>query len=691
MTSQRLEPQPGGREVVAAALFFAALTVLMTWPQAVHLGDRVGDLWDAKQNAWILDWDFRQTFRDPANLFQAPIFHPARYALAFSENLYGGALFGFPLRAAGVSILANYNAVFLFSMAFSGWAAWLLARYVTGDGLASLLAGLIYAFVPWRFSQLPHINMQFGGFLCLLFLFLLRYLDGGRRRDLVLFAACFAGNLLSTFHYGLFSGFLLAVVLVVEASASREARRRVPGVILAAGAATLLCAPFLIPYTKAAKLYGMRRSLEEMREFSARPSDFLAAGNSNRLYGRMTQRWERIEGDLFPGVLPLVLAAGAAVALRRSPSARRCVLLVGVGLAGVVVAAGANLPVYRLLFERVGSVFRAIRVPSRAIILSHAALGVLAAWGLSLATRRLGRGARIAVVVAAFALVTVEYRAFPLELYPYDSGPLAAYEWTRSLGAEEVVVELPLGFPYDCEAMLRQAEHGKPIVNGHQSYFPPAYQRLTADMRGRPIPATVWDQIESLGATLAIFHHQDEPSYDRVRYRRLLREGLAAGRVTPVREFLEPGGRTYALRLGGARTASAPASDPEARRSLERLLASSDADAAPPTGLLHAPAEGQAVAPGFWAFGWAVDDSGIAAIEVVTESGVSAPVALRQKFPGVDRTFPTLPGTDLAGYGFMVPPLPPGPHTFKITFVGNDGGRTEISKRIVITAPAPKP
>src|SRR5262249_39160310 len=204
-TNRSRAPRP--LDPLLAAVFFLAVTALMTWPHAAHLGDRMNDLWDAKQNAWILHWDFWQTFHDPGNLFQAPILHPARYALAFSENLYGGAIFGFPLLALGTPVVANYNAVFLFSMAFSAWAAWLLARYVTGDGFAALLAGIVYAFVPWRFAQLPHINMQLGGFLCLLLYFLLKSLDRGRLRDLVLFAVCFAGNLLSTFHYGLFSGF----------------------------------------------------------------------------------------------------------------------------------------------------------------------------------------------------------------------------------------------------------------------------------------------------------------------------------------------------------------------------------------------------------------------------------------------------------------------------------------------------
>ena len=73
--------------------------------------------------------------------------------------MYGAALFGFPLLAAGASLLANYNAVLLLGMCLSAWSAWLLARYVTGDALASLVAGVIYGFLPYKISQLAHFHM----------------------------------------------------------------------------------------------------------------------------------------------------------------------------------------------------------------------------------------------------------------------------------------------------------------------------------------------------------------------------------------------------------------------------------------------------------------------------------------------------------------------------------------------------
>ena len=680
-------PRAPARDPILAALFFVVVTVLMTWPHAAHLADRMNDLWDAKQNAWILHWDFWQTFHDPANLFQAPILHPARYSLAFSENLYGGAIFGFPLLALGAPVVASYNAVLLFSMAFSAWAAWLLARDVTGDGLAALLAGLVYAFVPWRFAQLPHLNMQLGGFLCLLLLFLLRYLDHGRSRDLVLFGVCFAGNMLSTFHYGLFSGFLIAVVLACEAvSGGREERRRMPKVVAALAVATLACAPFLIPYTITSRIYGMKRTIGEVDFYSARAQDFLSAGWQNRLYGAVTKKWMRGEGDLFPGILPVVLAAGgvAGAALRRRRD-RRAWTFLAVGVVGLIVCLGTRTPVYRFLFRDVGSVFRAIRAPIRAIVLCHIALGVLGAWGLSLATRRLGRGARIATVALALIAVGFEYRAFPLQLYEYDPSPTAVDRWLRARSPEETgaILEWPIGMPYDSETMLRQAAHRKVLVNGHQSYYPPAYQRLVRDLRARAVAPEIWDEIARFDAGTLVFHSGRAPLYERVPFRTFLRGGLEQGRLRLWKSAGDPDGQAFVFRLGPGEASA----DAGSRRDLEALMSLSDADYAPPTGMIHLPAESQTVPPGFWVHGWAVDDSGIARVEGATElgpAGATVEARIGTPWPGLTSFYPDLPGADRGGWGFPIPPVPPGPHTLRVTLVGNDGGKTVLERKIVV-------
>ena len=306
------------REVLAAAGIFLLATVALTWPQASRLGRGLGDLWDAKLNAWIFHWDYHQTFRDPLRLFHANIFHPAKYTLAFSENMWGAALFGFPLFAAGASTTFVYNFLFLLGMFLSALGAWALARHVTGDPAASLLAGLVYAFVPWRLSQIPHIQFQWGPFLPLLLLFLLRFLDGGRRRDAVLFGVFFAWNALTNVHYALFSGILVAVVLTWETILAGwgALASRVRASLLAVAVAALVVLPFYVPYARAAKLYGMRRSYGEMAFYSARPSAFLVPGGQNKLWAPLTQRFGRPEGELFPGVIPVALAVYGLVALR---------------------------------------------------------------------------------------------------------------------------------------------------------------------------------------------------------------------------------------------------------------------------------------------------------------------------------------------------------------------------------------
>ena len=445
----------------------------MTWPQAAHLGDGAADLLDAKLSAWILHWDFVQTLRDPLNLFQAPILYPARYVLAFSENLYGAAVFGFPLLAAGASAFFNYNAVLLLGMFLSALCAWALARYVTGDPLASLAAGVVYGFLPYKLSQLPHIHMEWGPFLCLVFLYLLRYLDGGRRRDAILLSVFFAWNFIACIQYAFFTAFLVAVALLMEGATGGPQRgRRIAGALAAMAVAGVACLPFAIPYAKASHLYGMRRSVGEMTFFSATPGYFLSAGPRNKLYGPLTAAWRGNEGDFFPGLLPVALAAVAIAGLRRgrgdstAPRVsrrrlraarafdvaivlllacwvlvrvhphlrigplslgdsgrvqvfltaaalarlalafpghgryasladffrrcgldRRALLLLVVAATGVVVCLGGHTPYYRFLFQSFGSIFRAIRVAARGVVLFQVALAVLAAWGLSLWTR----------------------------------------------------------------------------------------------------------------------------------------------------------------------------------------------------------------------------------------------------------------------------------------------------------------
>lgn len=773
-----------GRETALAALFFLAATVLMTWPQAVHLGDALSDLGDAKLNARILQWDYRQTLRDPANLYQLDFFHPARYVLAFSENLWGVSLFGFPLLAAGASPLLNYNVLLLAGMFLSALSAWALARYVTGDAVAAAVAGLVYAFVPWRFSQLPHLQHQWGGFLCLLLLFLLRYLDHGARRDQVLFGVCFAWNALSNVHYAVFSGFVVVVTLALFAAERRPGRgERLLGAILAGVAGALVFVPFALPYRRVEELYGMKRYLGEMLTYSGRWSYFLSAGEKNRAWGPLTAAWRAPEGDFFPGLAALGLAVAALAAARRPstggpaeplsparlraaraagilivlaaagwlaagshPNVRlgplsvgdpgrvlvwmtalvvvglviafpfraryanvgdwfrrsavppRLVLFAALGVVGVLVALGGHTPYYRFFFQSFGQVFRAIRAPSRGIVLFDLALAVLAAWGLALLLRGRRRRARVLWTGAAVAVLVTEYRAFPLELHPVEARAPAVYRWLAGLELPGAVVEWPLGLVYDFDYVFRQAQHQQPLLNGYSGFFPSSYVELEIELKKRPIPDSVWARMGDLGAAVVVYHSHDGRGIQVTAYADAVDRALASGGLEVVASFPHGEGLDFAFIAAGApwRDRAVHGADPvAARRRFAETLARLHADVAafaPPFGVIHLPEEGQKVPAGFWVHGWALDDSGIAAVRVSTDAGPAGEGFYNGQWPGLADVYPDYPDVRTTGkFGFALPDLPPGPHRLFVTFVAKDGGVTTIERGIVVRGPLASP
>lgn len=773
----KAKKRPRWSEILVAGLVYLVVAVLATWPQAARMGSGLGDLWDAKLNAWIFHWDFHQIFHDPIHLFDANIFYPARYALAFSENLFGAALFGFPFFASGASTLFVYNLLFLIGMFLSALAAWALAREVTGNPWTALLAGLVFAFVPWRLAQIPHVQFQWGAFLPLLLLFLLRWLDGGRRRDLVLFAVFFAWNALTNVHYAIFSGILVAVVLTWHALTADDPdrRRKIRNALAATAAAAVVVLPFYVPYAKAARLYGMRRSAGEMRFYSARPSALLVAGSQNKLWAPLTQRFARPEAEMFPGVIPIALAAYAIVRLRgprRSASEprktvtgwrrhavrtldvlagiaiaagiaglivkdlrlgplnlsdpgrtlvfltafvvarlalafpdrsrdsnlreflllrrldRRAGLFAAIGLTGLVVALGGYTPYYTFLFQSFGFVFRAIRVPARGMVLFHLSLGVLAAWGLSLLLLRFrSRAERAGFVAAALALTAIEYRAAPIEFPEVERDPAPVYRWLAAVPVPGAVLEWPIGFDFDAEHVFRSTAHWRKLVNGYSGFAPPHYDELKNLLEERPIPATAWTRIRDLGTAVVVFHPHESDGLARLNFARAARKALSERKLAVLGSFAHGSGRDFVFSPVPAppfATGIAPAERDRAAAEFDRLTSVAESELAPPIGVIDLPVENAEVSAGSFGLGWALDDSGIARVEVASDLGPSAPGSIGGQRPDIPSAFPGYPDTANSGFGFVVPQLPPGPHTLSITLVAKDGGRTVLTRRIRI-------
>lgn len=300
-----------GKDLLAFFLFIV-LTVIMTYPVILHPASSIpGGLGDPLLNTWILAWDTRKFMQgDLWGLFNADIFYPSKHTLAYSEHMFSSAVFALPFMAFFKNPVLAYNILLLAGISLSGFGMYLLALYLTGDRLASFCAGAIYAFFPWRFAHLGHLQLEMAQWIPFAFLYLHKFAVSGRYRHLSLFTAFFILQCLSCGYYAVFLSFFVALFMVMEVCRrglrDREFIFKLGLFLLISGVFIL---PFFYPYIKLKHEMGFTRTIGENIYFSADISSYLSAAAINRLYGNITREFFKPEGELFMGFTALALAA----------------------------------------------------------------------------------------------------------------------------------------------------------------------------------------------------------------------------------------------------------------------------------------------------------------------------------------------------------------------------------------------
>ena len=499
-----------GAEAALVLLGFTLLAVAATFPLirviATHLP---GDLGDPVMNTWLLAWDASRLRHGLAGLWDAPNLFPYRHTLAYSDHLLGLAVFTSPLEWATGNPVLVHNVAFLASFALSGTGMYVLARTLTGRWDAAVVAGAMYAFTPYRISQLAHLQMLMSPWLPLSLWALHRYFSTGAMRLLLASSGFFLLQALTAGYFLYFAILPLTIVGIAGVLQTRPPPRRLLihlAIALVVIAATL--APIISAYYRVRREYGLRRTTAEITELSADVRDYLSASPRVWIWRRVAS--DRNEHNLFPGALVLVLSAVAVAVRPREPAVRVYGSIAAIAfvfsLGPQPAAWGHHLPFpgpYAWLL-RIAPGLDGLRVVARLDFISILGLAVVAAFGAAWLLERVGRRRRNAVFAVLLVAVVAEGWAAPIPTARFD--PLSdvndrdAYTYLRA-AAPGAALELPIALESDERNLAYQfltLVHQHPIVNGHSGYYPPLLTFLGSGHSPFNEPERLGDVLDTL-------------------------------------------------------------------------------------------------------------------------------------------------------------------------------------------------
>ena len=173
-----------------ALLGYIILTLILTYPVIFRISSHIPGCFDVYYHPWSM-WVFKKHLIDlgvsSIRFYTDYIFYPSGVGFGISCGSFN-SMISIPLQIVfGLPI--TYNLIWLFSFILSGYGTYLLVKYLTGDGTASFIAGIIFTFCPHHFAHgLSHLGMVSSWAIPLYALYLFKITREKSRKNAILAA-----------------------------------------------------------------------------------------------------------------------------------------------------------------------------------------------------------------------------------------------------------------------------------------------------------------------------------------------------------------------------------------------------------------------------------------------------------------------------------------------------------------------
>ncbi len=488
------------REHILLLIFFTLLTFAFTYPLVIYLTTAVHGDSDAYWFLWNL-WHFKKAVNEGSNpFFSDMIFYQTGASLYLSTLTPLLSFISIPLQEY-FGLFAAYNILYLLSYIFSGYFMYLLAKHITKDWQAALLAGVIFAFCPYHSAHaIRHLNLMSTQFIPLFFLLYLRFKENQTIKNAVFASLSLAIVVYSELIY--FVLCLLYIIFDVLHNVSinyKKLKIELRNIdytkyCVLLFAFVILTAPYLLGVVEDALFtkYVKFTDLTAIISFSPDLLSFFVPSQFNPLFAQFLQ-WiypvlqhqvfiMDVEGTVYIGITVLLLALYAVFKIKsREVTYWRNLLLASFILTlGAALWVGGNaivmLPPFLFLYYFF-PFFSFFRVPARFDIIVMLSVSILVAFAFIEIRKKIDNKNIATVLFPAFIcfLILLEFYAPPQKFIFMDN----ASQFYNGISADKedyAIMNIPdyseSSNTFNIYLQYVQTIHNKKIIGGQLARTP---------------------------------------------------------------------------------------------------------------------------------------------------------------------------------------------------------------------------
>jgi len=478
---------------------FLLLSLVFTYPLPIRMFTHVpGWLAYGWDDSWAFVWVLWLVMEKALSgsfdlFFTDRIFYPDGVNLIYHTLSPANGLIGLiPNVLFGPVFTLNFLLILTFVL--SAYGAYRLCYYVSSHRWGSIIAGLVFAFCPYRMVHtIEHLNLASTQWIPFFFLFLLKTRQEPSPRNAIWISLFFLLTLYSCWYYGVFLA-LFGFMFILFSLQTRVENLGAKTVLFSL--VTLIgIAPILWNMPESENLGNLYTGLRDTQHYGADllgffiPSSFHPVLGSIGHWGIMTFRYDLFEGTVYLGIVVLFLIP---IGFYKGQVPNK-IFWVFTTLFFFLATLGPYLKVAgRDVFTLPGQIeiylplpFNAlyrfplldmIRAPGRYDIMFLLCASVAIPFAIRWLMERFRFGGNTVFLLAV--LILFEYLAVPI-----PTVPLEINLWHQKIAQDNrnySILDIPVH--YDIRRyQFEQTVHGKDLVVGHVSRTPKSKNKIFSD------------------------------------------------------------------------------------------------------------------------------------------------------------------------------------------------------------------